>query len=992
MAVDSFRIALSAAVIILSTGVSAHGQPLQSAQYVPTTIAGGGVPATPAEALSIPFAFPTAVATDASGNLYIAAMNCVFMEEKNGTVMRVAGRSGNPGYSGDGGPATSAQLNQPQSLATDPAGNVYIADSGNNTIRRVQPNGIITSLIVNGAGAYFGVATPLPNRALDYPLAVAADRTGNLYMGEYGKVLRLSPAGALTTIAGTGAIGDSGDGGPATSAEINTPRGIAVDASGNVYVSDAWGNAVHKIATNGTISTFVSGGLNYPAGIALDSTGALYIADNANSSVRQVAPNGTISTVAGNGQFLYGGDGGPAISAELSAPYGVAVDTAGDLYIADWGNNRIRVVSAGVINTYAGNGTAFWGDGSLATDALMSSPTGVAADDVGNIYISDTRDNRVRRINAEGVIYTFAGNGVAAYKGDGGPATEASLYWPAGIALDTSGNLLIADWLNSLIRRVTPGGIITTAAGNGQLGFAPDHVPATSVPLMSPQGVATDAAGNFYIADTVNSAIRKVTKDGVISRIAGTGAHGYDGDGGAAVKAELYYPQDIAVNGAGDVYVADTGNQRVRLVGAGGTISTIAGNGLCCATGDGGPAKSANLIPNSAAIDPAGNLFTTDQMNTSIREISPSGTIVTVASGFQMPNGVALDAAGDLLVSDDLAGTLTMFVPAGSRAVLSASLTHAGDFIAGQSDATWSVVVSNAPAAAATNGAVTVTEIAPAGVTINGMSGNGWSCASGTCSRSDSLAAGGGYPPITITAEVGSAAQTINAVSVTGGGAPATGTTDLATVRNSLGNQDPINAGSRLESVAPGSIAVVYGSFPVPAAGLSLQLGGIAAPVLYASGSEAIVQVPWELAGKAQADLTTGSVAPFAPGIFTADGSGGGQGVIVDAGRLADASNPANPGDTVQIFCTGLGAVTSQPPTGSPAPANALVIATPVVTINGLRAQLSFAGLVAGTVGQYAVNAQVPGSGSAQPAAREVPVMISIGGAVSNVATMWVRQ
>jgi sugar lactone lactonase YvrE len=350
----------------------------QTSQYVATTIAGGGLPSTPATAVGTPVAYPHSVVADSSGNLYFTAMNCVFQVDSGGTATRVAGNSASPGYSGDGGPATSAQFSNPEGPAIDGAGNLYVADSGNGTIRRIGPNGVITSLILNGSSAYFGVRSPLLSPFLNYPIAVAVDGSGNLYIGESAAVLRVAANGALTTIAGTGTTGDSGDGGPATSAQLNSPAGIAVDASGNVYFADNMSNRVRKIGTNGTINTVAGTGvagysgdggpaapfsqLNSPNGISLDAAGALYIADTNNYVIRKVAPGGMIASVAGNGQLGYGGDGGPASAGQLSFPYGVATDTAGNLYITDTWNSRIRKVSAGgTLSTYAGNGTAWWG-------------------------------------------------------------------------------------------------------------------------------------------------------------------------------------------------------------------------------------------------------------------------------------------------------------------------------------------------------------------------------------------------------------------------------------------------------------------------------------------------------------------------------------------------------------------------------------------------------------------------------------------------------
>ena len=737
--------------------------------------------------------------------------------------------------------------------------------------------------------------------------------------------------------------------------------------------------------------------------------------------------------MTGNGQIGYLGDSGPAAAGQLAFPYGVDTDTAGNLLIADTWNNRIRKVNAeGTLSTSAGTGAAWWGDGSPATSALLDSPRGVAVDAAGNVYIGDSVNNRVRMVSTGGMISTVAGNGSAAYSGDGGRATNASLNAPAGVAVDAEGNLLIADSNNARIRKVTKDGIISTAAGNGDWGDTGDEGPAVAAQLMVPMGITTDAAGKFYIAESWGSRVRKVTAQGAISTIAGTGSQGYSGDEGPATTAALNFPSGVAVDGAGNVYIADTGNYRVREVAKDGTITTVAGTGVGGFSGDGGPAAAAQLLgPNGVAVDAAGNLYIADSQFGPVRRVSPDGKIATVAPGIAAgassiaaPYGVAVDESGDLFVTDGIAGTVDMFVPLASRAVLNATLSHARNFVAGQTGATWTVVIGNAAGAGATTGSVSVNEIAPSGVTVAGMSGEGWSCGSGTCTRSDSLAPGANYPPVTIMAKAGLAGQVINHVSVTGGGSPATSASDLAIVAPPLAGlaisaDGVVNAGDYAASVAPGSIATVFGSFPGVAAagaqalplpktlsGLSLEFGGMAAPLFYASSGQINVQVPWELAGQTQVTLAgalsgqssaaqTVSLAPFAPAIFTMDGSGGGQGAILDVGyRLVDSSHPASPGDAVQIFCTGLGAVTNQPATGHPAPGDVLArtTATPTVTVNGASAQVAFSGLVPGLVGAYQVNFQVPGSAASQGSAQAVPVVISIGGATSNTVTMWVRQ
>ena len=331
----------------------------------------------------------------------------------------------------------------------------------------------------------------------------------------------------IKTIAGTGVQGFSGDHGPALAAQLWTPFDVQIDAAGNIYIADALNHRIRKI-------------------------------DN----------RGIIITIAGKNTAGFSGDGGPATSAELQFPASIALDADGNLYIADLYNQRIRKVTpAGIITTVAGNGTAgYSGDGDLAIYAALNSPSGVKVDGAGNIYIADKSNNRIRKVSPEGIITTVAGNGTPGYSGDGGAAISASLCYPSGVDVDAEGNIYIADTFNNRIRKVTPEGIITTVAGDGTAGFGGDGDLAVLAQLNYPSGVEVDVAGTLFIADTYNHRIRKVTPDGVITTVTGTGEPDYGGDGGPAAAAKLYGPVNTAMDPAGNLYIADTSNHRVRMV------------------------------------------------------------------------------------------------------------------------------------------------------------------------------------------------------------------------------------------------------------------------------------------------------------------------------------------------------------------------------------------------------------------------------------------
>ena len=991
-------------VLVLITFLSC---PAWGQTYNISTFAGGGLPVNvPATSASLGPDVPQYIAADRAGNLFFVVHSAVLrLDAVTGISTLVAG-NGVPGFSGDNGPATSAQVGGPRGLAVDSAGNVYIADSYANRVRKVS-NGVITTVAGNGTPGFSGDNGPAISAQLAQPFGLAVDSAGNLYIADWGNSrIREVSNGVITTVAGNGTCCLLNDNGPATSAQITLPEDIAVDSAGSLYISDFVHHSVRKVS-GGVITTVAGNGtqgysgdngpaisaeLAGPYGIAVDAASNLYIGDAPANRVRKVS-GGVITTVAGNGLPGYSGDNGPAASAQLNYPYGVSVDAAGNLYIADSNNYRIRKVSGGMITTVAGNGTTgFGGDNGPATSAQLQ-PTGVAVDAAGSLYIADALNNRIRKVS-NGVITTVAGNGTPAFSGDNGPATNAELYLPYGVAVDAASNLYIADTFNYRIRNVS-GGVITTVAGNGTEGFGRDTGPATSSPLYYPYGVAVDSAGNLYIADTDNQRIRKVS-NGVISTVAGDGPS----------PDYLSFPQGVAVDSAGNLYIADTNNHSIRKV-SNGVMTTVAGNGTHGFSGDNGPATSAQLYyPSGVAVDSAGNLYIADTSNSRIRKVS-NGAIVTVAGNGEFafsgdgglatsaqlygPRGVAVDSAGNVYVADTNNGRIRILTPTGSPCTYSVSLT------------TWQ--------APASGGSLTVGIQTAASCTwaVTGLPG--WMTVSGAFS-------GAGSASVALAVFPNNTGATLSATVVVAGVSvtvtqPAPALAALPPIKS------VVNAASYTGGpVSPGELVTIFGTGigPAAAAGattdpatgrLATTIGGVQvlfnavpAPMIYASSTQISAVVPYEMASVANPSVWINfagqtsnpyqlSVAAAAPGLFAQNASGSGPGAVLNQDNsLNGPGHGAANGSVVQVFLTGEGLTTPQAATGAittatlPPPQVTPAPVQPVgVFINGQQVPWAYAGEAPGMVaGVMQLNVQIPlywPSGA-------LAIQVSVGGIMSQ--------
>jgi sugar lactone lactonase YvrE len=480
---------------------------------------------------------PSGVIVDGQGNLYIADSGNQRVRKVNagGTITTCAGTNGR-GFGGDGGPATNATLGSPIGLALDRSGNLLIADSQNNRVRRVAANGTITPCAGNNRDGFIGDGAAATNASLGSPMGVTVDAGGDLLIADSynNRLRRVDTNDIITTLAGNGSASFSGDGGWAAAAGLSDIGGIAVDSGGNILVADSGAGRIRRIGVSGSITTLAGNGnygysgdgvaatnssLSYPVGVAINGAGEVFVADQENNRIRKIGLDGLITTVAGTNTSGFRGDGGAAASALLSGPGGLGVDAAGNLYMADSGNQRVRKLDPnGNISTVAGNGArgiyligTYSGDGGPATNAGFSNPVALAVDASGNLYIADAFNYRIRKVSANGVVNTYAGNGTRAFAGDGGPATNASIGLVYGLAIDSSGALLIADTSNNRTRVGNPNGLITTLAGNGTAAFAGDGGAATNASLNQPYAMIADHAGNWLIAAAGNTRLRKVS-------------------------------------------------------------------------------------------------------------------------------------------------------------------------------------------------------------------------------------------------------------------------------------------------------------------------------------------------------------------------------------------------------------------------------------------------------------------------------------------------
>jgi uncharacterized protein (TIGR03437 family) len=860
-----------------------------AAQYVISTFAGGAIPPSPVDALSATIGYPSDLVRDSSGNLYFSSLNCVFKLDTKGVVTRIAG-TGAGAYSGDGGPAASARLWAPEGLALDGSGNLYVADTNNNRIRRITPQGIIATVAGTGVSGFSGDGGPAVNAQLTSPAGVTFDGAGNLYIAEAARIRRVSTSGIITTFAGNGTAGFSGDNGAAIDAQIRAGKGLAADSSGNIYFSDMTDQRIRKIAVDGTISTIA----------------------------------GNVTLTPGTSGGPSSGDGGPAAEASLNLPSDVFVAASGRIYIPEPGAIRV-IATDGTISSV-----------SLPDQDPFAAINTIAVDSAGDIFASDA-SKRIREISASGAVSVLAGPGGTLSQQINEAPTQATFQGPQGVAVDSSGNVLIADTGSSLLWRVSPAGAITFIAHPGKpAGVAVDDAgnyyaagaaevttahftgpeppaPVTIANVIFPSGIAVDHSGNVFVADMINQQILKVARGGATTTYAGAGVRGFAGDGGPATAAQLSDPQGLAVDRAGNLYIADRGNERVRKVSTDGVITTVAGGGTD--TSDGAIATSAGLVPKAVAVDEAGDIFIVDGFSL-VQEVTTDGILHIIAgghgggywgdggpatsAGLSLAMGIAVDHAGNVYVAEAGNNIVRVLRPTNAPVLVSAVLD------------------------AATESAIPVT---PGKI-----------------------------------------------VAIYGGG---------------LGPSD-------LKLNSPEN-----GAFGTSVAGTNVTFNGIPAPMIYSSAGQAAAIVPYGVAGLDSAQVVVSSglgtsapytvkIAAVAPSFFSQNGTGAGQIAAVNLdGTLNDAAHPVKTGDYISLYATGEGQTY---PAGKDGALAMDVLPKPVlpvsVSVDGIAVTPTYAGAAPTEVsGLMQIVIQIP---SGVKPGGYVPVVVKVGDGSTVEGSAWI--
>ncbi|HYM61190.1 MAG TPA: hypothetical protein VEZ11_09885 [Thermoanaerobaculia bacterium] len=612
------------------------------------------------------------------------------------TFTHFAGTNG--GNGSEDGKGTSARFFSPVGIATDAAGNVYIADLNNGTVRKVSPDGSTTTLA--GLAGVTGTANGVGAAAsFNGPAGTAVDAAGNVYVADIlnHAIRKITPAGVVTLFAG-GGFGGALDG-QGSKAKFLYPADVAVDGAGNVYVADGGNDTIRKITPDGTVTTLAGTAgsegnvdgtgrvarFRSPQGVAVEGDGNVYVADSRNDSIRKITPAGVVTTIAGSGNP--GRADGAGSAATFYRPSGIAVGDGGNLYVADTDNNMIRKITPGGVVTTIAGGVEFSNSGAddgTGRNARFASPFDVAADAAGNLYVADSNNHAVRKITPDAQVTTFAGKAAARGQVDGA-LSDARFSQIRDMTIDAAGNIFLID--NHVIRKISAAGTVTTVTGTEPTGL-PDYVDgsASVAHLQDPRGLAVDAAGNLYFGEWQGFTIRKVTPNGTVTTFAGR-RNTLGRTDGKTSEALFSRPTDVAIDSDGTMYVTE--DCTIRKITTDGNVSTMVGKpippAIGCTENVDGPFATAKLNgPSNLAIDAAGNLYVTtiqtfgttsvNSTTNTIRKITRAGEVITVAgdnakrqayrdargmtASFYNIGGIAVDGSGNIYATEPQAGTI----------------------------------------------------------------------------------------------------------------------------------------------------------------------------------------------------------------------------------------------------------------------------------------------------------------------------------------------